>query len=410
MSSDNRSINSSGKNAHPLKSVLLGTGILLVGIAVAVVIVKSAPKPQRVKPETKARLVEVAPLQRQSSAPLWTAGGQVMSAQQVQLKPQVAGRIIELADAAVPGARLNKGDLLARIDPADFKLTVQQREAALIQAQASLDIEKGQASLAREEYELSQAQLSAKDKALVLRQPQIAQAKAAVKTAQANLSQAKLNLQRADIRMPFNGQINARSVSVGSQVSVSSNVFDLVNVEQFWIEVKIPAAFLPWLDRQQVAQITQSGWLGKTREANILNVLPAVDNSDRQVKLILALTDPLGLDNPELPPVLLNDFVEVQLQGRALENSYQIASRYLNDNNEIWVVNNNQLEKSALDVIYQGREYAWINAEADQGFQPDDRILISRIDAPVTGYPVRILGEEASDKPADRAQRTSAAE
>lgn len=398
----------SGNKGSAVKSILIGVGVLAVGIAIAVWVVKSAPKPGKVVPETKARLVEVEPLLMQSSRPTWQAGGLVTASQQVMLKPQVNGRIIAIADAAVPGARLAQGDLLARIDPQDFRLMLEQKQAAYTQAMADLDIEKGQASLAREEYELSEARLSPQDKALVLREPQIAKAKAAVKTAKANLNQARLDLQRSEIRMPFPGQINSRNVSIGSQVSASSDVFDLISTDEFWIEVKIPAAFLPWLDKQHIAEITMPGWQGKTREARVLNVLPAVDSTDRQVKLVLAIQDPLALQNSELPPVLLNDFVEVQLFGRELKNTYQIETRHLNNNDEVWVVSaNNELQKRAVTVLYHGREMSWVAVENDveangltdsqadnnSGFNADDRLLVSRVDAPVHGYPVRILGD-----------------
>ncbi|KZZ41488.1 MAG: efflux RND transporter periplasmic adaptor subunit [Saccharospirillaceae bacterium] len=395
---------------------LIGFGVLALGIAISIWVVKSAPKPQKVAPETKARLVEVESLTRQSSRPTWLAGGQVTASQQVMLKPQVNGRIVAIDDAAVPGARLQQGDLLARIDPQDFRLMLEQKQAAYTQALADLDIEKGQASLAREEFELSETELSPQDKALVLREPQIARAKAAVRTARANLNQARLDLERSEIRMPFAGQINRRNVSVGSQVSASSEVFDVISTDEFWIEVKIPSAFLPWLDKQHLAEISMPGWLGKSRQARILNVLPAVDSADRQVKLMLAIRDPLALQGSELPPVLLNDFVEVRLFGRALENTYQIERRYLNNKDEVWVVSaDNELQKRALNVLYHGREMSWVAIEREgeaadkRGFDVADRLLISRIDAPVPGYPVRIAGRR--DEPvAPDAQNAGAEE
>ncbi|UTW49957.1 efflux RND transporter periplasmic adaptor subunit [Bacterioplanoides sp. SCSIO 12839] len=391
-----------------LKSAMIVVAVLLVGLAIAAFIIKSAPRPERVTPEVKARLVEVADIRVAQQLPYWSAGGRVMASQQVDLMPEVSGRIKSIAADAIPGARLSKGALLAEIDERDYRLAMAQRQAAYAQAVAALKIEKGQASLAREEYELAAAQLSAEDKALVLREPQIAQAQAEVQTAKANLDQAALNLERTRIRMPFDGQINQRHISVGSQVSVSGRAFELVNTDEFWIEVKIPAAFLPLLDPQQPALIRQSGWLAsEVREAQVLNVLPAVDSADRQVKVLLSLSDPLALENPELAKVLLNDFVEVQLFGRLNQPSYEIAAQLIDNNNQIWVVNDGQLQQRTVDVLYRGRELSWVAsdlADSDEasGVQPGDKLLISKVDAAVAGAPVRVLGDDSStNKAAD---------
>jgi len=382
-------------NRNPLiKNALIALAILAVGIAAAVVIVKSAPKPKKVKPEIQARLVEATDLRASENRPSWRTGGQVMASQQVMLTPQVSGRIIRIDEQAVPGARLAKGALLAKIDPADYQYQLAQSQAAYTQALAALDIEKGQASLAKEEYELSAARLSQQDRALVLREPQIAQAQAQVKTAKANLEQARLNLARTEIRMPFAGQINSRSIAVGSQVSSATNAFDLVNTDEFWIEVKIPAAFLTWLDRDHPVVIRQPGWGSQQRQARVLNVLPAVDSADRQVKLVLSLSDPLARDNPQQPVVLLNDFVDVQLFARALPDSYEVPTRFLDDDHRVWVVQDGELQQRTLNVLYKGRETSWVSALADEqsGFRDGDQLLASRVDAAVPGAPVRVLG------------------
>jgi len=377
-------------------NALIAVLIVAAGIAAAYLVMNSAPRPGKIKPQASARLVEAETLALSQQRPQWRTGGRVLAAQQVQLTPQVSGRIIDIAAAAVPGARLNQGDLLARIDPADYQLQLQQRQAALIKAQAALEIEQGQSSLAAEEYQLAATELSEQDKALVLRKPQIAQARAEVKTAKALLRQAQLNLQRSYVRMPFDGQINSRHISLGSQVSAATVTFDLVNSDEFWIEVKVPADFLALLDDQHVVEVQQSGWGQRRRQARVLHRLPAVDSADRQAKLMLVLDDPLARDNPQLPAVLLNDFVEVVLFARPLANSYQVANRYIDQQQRVWVVNDGQLQQRQVEVLYQGRENSWVATAGDAGLQPGDRLLSSRVDAPVSGMPVRVVGDAAA--------------
>ena len=213
--------------------------------------------------------METLELQRTTLRPQWQGGGEVSAAQRVQLSAQVAGRIEQLEPHAVPGAILAKDQSLATIEQQDYQLQVQQQQAAVIQAQATLDLEKGQAQLAKEEYDLAKGQLQTelKNNALVLRKPQIAAAEAGLKTAQVNLALAKLKLERTDIRMPFKGQIISRSINNGSQVNSGSMLFDVVSMDEFWLQVKVPQQFLSILDRSKPVVITSGN---HQREAEVL--------------------------------------------------------------------------------------------------------------------------------------------
>lgn len=356
--------------------------VLLAGVAVSWYILTSAPKPKRVKPEAVARLVEVQPLTRASSRPFWPAGGEVKAAEQVALAAQVSGRVVQLQAASVPGTLVKKGTLLATLEAADFEYLLQQRQAALTQAQAQLQIEQGQAALAREEYSLAAQSLSEEERALVLREPQLASAEAQLATARAEWQQARLNLQRTRIVMPFDGQILARHISTGSQVNTSTALFDVVRTDRFWVEVKVPRTFLPLLDSGTPARLTPAGAGASERPARVLNVLPGVSSSDRQAVVLLEIEQPLS--GPA--PVLAGDYAEVALPGREFPDAVVIASRYLQADGGVWVVNNGQLQRRTPEVLFRGREQVWLGA----GFEAADQLLQSRLDAPVPGMPVRV--------------------
>lgn len=365
------------------KGPLLVVAVLAIGVVGFNYITASAPKPQRVKPQPVARLVEAGPVTRASSRPYWFSGGEVRAAEQVALAAQVNARVVRLAAQAVPGAQLAQGTVLAQLEQADFEFALQQQQAALAQAEAQLQIEQGQAALAREEYAIAAQQLSEEERALVLRQPQLASARAAVATARANVKQAQLNLARTEIRMPFAGQILARHVSTGSQVGSSTALFDIVRTDHFWVEVKVPRSFLPLLDSQAPALVMPADADQQVqREARILHVLPGVSDSDRQAVVILQIDNPLQGERP----VLAGDYVSVQLPGRRFEEAVVIDSRYLQDDGTVWVVQDNQLQQRRPEILFRGREQVWLG----DGFNPDDRILYSRVDAAVAGMNVRL--------------------
>ena len=373
---------------RPLTVVVIVVVILAAAIGGYRLIVASAPVPERKQAEEVARLVDVQPLQRGAVRPTWSAGGTVVAADMVSLVPEVSGRVLSVTKEAVPGATLTAGTLLAKIDPIDFRLALKQAKASLAQAEADLAVEKGQVALAQEEFRLSGARLGDDDRALVLREPQLKAAEAAVATAQAAVEQAQANLQRTDIRMPFDGQIISRSISPGSQASSAAEMFSVVASDEFWIEVKLPRAFLVLLDKSQPVTVTQSGWGKRSRQAGVLNILPDVDSTDRQAKIVLRLERPL--DDSVGPVVLVNDFVNVTLNGRRLEETYVIPRRTLNDGDTVWVVNDGKLALRDVITEYVGRDSAWIK----EGFRNGDQLLISQVDAAITGMAVRTAGSD----------------
>ena len=363
------------------------TAVIFIAAFVAwKLIISSAPVPKRGVAKDVTRLVDATPLQRASIRPEVLAGGTVLASEALELQAEVSGRIEWLSPAAVPGAWLKQGDLLARIDATDYQAAVRQAEAALAQARAELAVEQGQITLAEEEYELAGLTLGESDRALVLREPQRQVAEAAVATAEAQLLLAKTNLTRTEIRMPFDGRIVERYISPGSQTGNAGSLFSLLGTATFYVEVKVPRGFLPFLDSSQTAEVAprNASGDGQYRIARVLNVLPQVDSADRQVRIMLAADDPM---NPQTGPVVLvNDYVQVRLYGREIQNAFVVPRRLLTTGGEEWVVNAGKLALRPVEVIYAGREDVWINT----GFEEGDQLLLSQVDSAVPGMAVRV--------------------
>lgn len=368
------------------------TAVIFIAAFVAwKLIISSAPVPKRGVAKEVTRLVDASPLQRASTRPVVQAGGTVLASDALELQAEVSGRIDWLSPLAVPGARLKQGDLLARIDAIDYQAAVKQAEAALAQARADLAIEEGQVTLAQEEYELAGLTLDDSDRALVLREPQRQVAEAEVARADAQLQLARTNLERTEIRMPFDGRIVERYISPGSQTGNAGSLFSLLGTATFYVEVKVPRDFLPFLDASQSAEVAPRNVSGdgQYRIARILNVLPQVDSADRQVRIMLAADDPM---NPQTGPVVLvNDYVQVRLFGREIQEAYVVPRRLVSSTGEVWVVNSGKLALRPVEVVYAGREDAWISS----GFEDGDQLLLSQVDSAVPGMAVRVAAAKS---------------
>ena len=122
------------------------------------------------------------------------ADGIVIPAQQVTLRPQVTGQVVDISEDVVPGGIVQAGQKLIEIDHRDYEILVRQRKSDVAKALKDLKVEEGSQAIAKQEYELLDEVISEEDRELVLREPQLASTKAAQESAQATLEKAQLDL------------------------------------------------------------------------------------------------------------------------------------------------------------------------------------------------------------------------
>lgn len=170
-------------------------------------------------------VVDVVPVRKATVPWSWHAVGQVEAYHSVSIRPQVSGIL-----QAVPfheGERVEKGQLLFRIDPASYR-------AAVAKARAQLD--KDRATLANAQWqEQRQKQLrgqrysSAQDyeNALAL----VAETRATIALDEAALKQANIELGHTEIRSPIAGFTGELSVKGGNLVQ-AADVTPLVIIRQ----------------------------------------------------------------------------------------------------------------------------------------------------------------------------------
>jgi len=374
------------------KQYLFIFAILIAGFAIAYTILKSAPKPQKKVEKEIAPLVEVQDFSLAKEPPYWRGGATVNANDSVQLVAQVAGQLKWVNPDVSPGMFVKKGTLLARIDDADYQLQLQQKQAASTQAQANLDIELGQVENARSDYRLSGIELKPAAKALALREPQLSSAKAALKMAQADLAKAELDLQRTQIKMPFDGHILKQLAFNGSYLTATAPVFTIIDSRVFWAEVSVPNHFLSILDESSKAKIrTLSS--DSTREATILSISPSVDANDRQARVLVEIREPLTSEQGQ-PEIRYNDYIEVTLFATQQADLYRIDSDKV-DAGIVWTVNQNeQLQAIPLQLIYKGREYSWVtfeNAAIDK-----HQLLVSELTDKQNGLKVRVKSQDGA--------------
>ncbi|MCG8635442.1 MAG: hypothetical protein MI863_16535, partial [Desulfobacterales bacterium] len=210
------------KTARPLNrfyTLVIITGIAAMAAFLISRIYASEPTAQREDAVKKTpMLVEVMQVQRGTFTPGIRGLGNVQPVRDIMFAPRISGQVIEVSDRFMPGSLIKKGEVFLKIDPSDYQHQVTQMESALQQAESALAIELGRRDVAEKEYALMNREITGGNRALVLREPQMAAARAAVQSARAALDQARSELTRTRIKAPFDAQIISPEVNLGSQV------------------------------------------------------------------------------------------------------------------------------------------------------------------------------------------------
>lgn len=357
--------------------------------------------------KSQARLVTVTPAEPAPATLMISANGTVEAAQSTALRPRVSGQLIALDDDLAPGTRFEKDDVLARIDPEDYKLSLEQARTALAKARAALDTEDGQQAVAKRELALVGADnVSDKERNLALRGPQLASAKADVQSAASQLDQAKLDLARTRVKAPFDGIVTQRSASVGDVVSSSDTLATLAATQAYWVNLSLPVDQLRWLhaaessdDQGSAARIYypdawgENAWLA----GHVLRIQAQLEAQGRLARVLVSVAHPLGADSNDHQALLLGAYVTAHLAARMPAHSVVIDSAFVRENNQVWVMTDDgQLDIRKVHVAYRDNTRAVI----DHGLAAGDEVVSSDLSAPIQGMPIRV------DQPAEQRQST----
>lgn len=385
--------------------LLVSAAIIAAAVALYRYQMKTSPRAGRQKPPTQAKLVQIIPVHREDCATTVTGDGPVIPAQQVTLRPQVTGQIVEIAAEVVPGGFVQAGQKLISIDDRDYRILVEQRRGDLARAVKDLKVEQGNQAIARQEYELLGEVIADEDRELVLREPQLASAQAARESAEAALEKARLDLARCEIRAAFNAIVQEKHVDLGATVSPSSSLVTLIGTDEAWADVKVEIDELQWLDIPRNngdvgAGATLSNALawgqGRVRTGRVLSLVGELETQGRMARLLVAVQDPFCLEpeNRDKPQLLIGSYVHAVIPGRTLASVFPVDRSHYRDNHTVWIMDDaDQLEIRPVEVAFPGPERVYVG----QGLTENDRLVVTDIAAPVAGMPLRLADTE--DRP-----------
>jgi RND family efflux transporter MFP subunit len=401
----------------PRPKIVLPLLALALGVVGLLGLGRAKRTPERRPPEIPPPLVRVLEVSAQTIRLDVKSQGQVAPVTASDLVAEVPGRVVEVSPKLAAGAFFEAGEILAVIDRRDHEIAVTRAEAAVARAEVRLAREEGEARIARRDWET----LGEGDPdPLVLREPQLAEARADLAAARADLAKAGLDLERTRIRAPYDGRVRAKTVDLGQYVLPGTPIARVYGIEGAEIRLLITTEELAFLDLPldpagqpagppggRGPEVTLEAQLGGERArwvGRIVRTEGEIDPVTRMLPLVARVDDPYGRDSDrDGPPLTVGLFVEARIAGRVVEDVFRVPRSALRGPRRLLVLDDgDRLRFRHVEVLRLDGETAILEAGLEEG----ERICLSPIEVPVDGMSVRVErpDPESTDRRLDAAE------
>jgi len=373
--------------------------LIIIGFVVMTsVIIKLNKKPEEKKKpfNTLAVMADYAVLDNVQLTV--SAQGEARPRTEIDLVPEVGGKIVYVSPNFIEGGIIRKGETLIRIEDADYKVALVRAQSGIAQAEQVLIREQAEGEIARRDYEeLGRGEPSD----LALRKPQQAQAQASLQLAQAELEAAKLQLTRTEVKAPFSGRVTNKSSDLGQFVSPGrtlGRIFstDIIEVrlpltDNDLSKMDLPIAYVA-KDRASAPDVKLSAIIAGERQywdAKIMRTNSTYDTQTRALSAIAEVFDPYGKGKSQNGvPIAPGLFVDAELAGKLYEDVIVLPRDGLRPEDEIYVVDDKgKVEIRQASVLDSNAQQAYLFS----GVAPGELVVLSPMEKSRVTMTLKVL-------------------
>lgn len=428
---------------------LLKRLLIMVPIAAALVLtaylVTHRPGPTRKPVSESIRTLRVIKAPSVNLVPKATGYGVAEAGRVWEAVAEVKGIVLSVFPHLKSGVLVKANDILIRIDPKEYELTVARLEASVQKTRAEIkelagDEENIKRLLEVEQRSLALAQLSLERKRGALKRNAISHDEvdveernfllqkktvqglknslslipskgealhAALAVDQAHLQQARINLAKTTIRAPFDCRLGDVKIETGQFVRVDQPLFKAQSTAVTEVEARFQAdtlrnllskgkrdSFQPGLNTDAFKQLfddvkvlisLQSGDWSAQWEARIDRIREAVDVKTREIKVVVAVDQPYDKAVPGVrPPLTSGMFCEVELRAPVRPESIILPRSALHENSVFVIDEQQRLQKKQVVVDFAQSEFIVIKS----GLSGDETVVVSDPSPAITGMKV----------------------
>ena len=309
--------------------------------------------------------------------------GQLRPTQQALLRAKVAGEVVEMR--VKEGDSVAGGQVLARIDPAEYRARLDERLASLAANKATW--ENNERTRKNNEELLRKAFISQQAYDNTLANSSVAEAQ--VKAAQANVTLAQKSLDDTWVKAPWAGTIAERLAQVGDRAAVDTRLLSLVDVSRMELEAAVPASDIPSVAVGQEVAFKVEGFGERAFRGRIARVAPQSAAGSRSILVYVNIPNNDGALKGGM-------FAKGNLTLSRRESVTAVPIAALREERGETVVYALEGEKLARLPVRTGTrndEEAW--AEVVSGIGPGTWVIKSNLGALNAGAAVRVMDAPA---------------
>jgi RND family efflux transporter MFP subunit len=227
---------------------------------------------------------------------------------EVQVMSKIAGRVEKvLVDV---GDFVQAGQLLAQVEDREIQQQIQEAEASLSVARASIRGREAElANVIRQVKrfrELHEQNLIARqdlDDLITKQQSAEAQlelGKAQASQAEANLNQFKINLDNTRSNAPMDGFVGRRNIHPGALVAINTPIVNLVDLRTLRMVINVVERDIVRVNKGVTAEVSVDAFPGRTFAGKVLRVSPVMDAATRTGEVEIHVSNPGNMLRAEM--------------------------------------------------------------------------------------------------------------
>ncbi len=280
------------RRRRPLWPLAVAGAILLAGAAAYILHARQAMAGALVE-TVRASLASMPGVS--AGTAILAASGYVVPRRKAVVSAKIQGRLAELR--VEEGSRVKEGEVLARLDGADYLAQVEKARAS---------VERAEADLSEYRRQLRLSESLARDK--VVSQDQVDAAASRVKIAEAALSVARADVslnealfQNTLIRAPFTGVVLKKMAEVGESVapippgvnisSSSGAIVALADLDTLEVEADVGESNVARLGPEQPAEVAVEAFPDRHYRAVLRQIIPTADRTKATVQVKVTILD-----------------------------------------------------------------------------------------------------------------------
>jgi RND family efflux transporter MFP subunit len=324
-----------------------------------------------------------------ATAPVLT--GTIQAERRADLRAELASVVLRVMRDN--GEAVKRGELLVKLDDAAIRDSLASAEESLRAATRSFE----GAERTFERLKSLQSQGMTSIQALEDAEVRRNLAQSEVVAARARVATARQQLERTEVRAPFDGVIASRKVSAGDTATMGKELVQVIDPASLRYEALVPADRVADLRVGHMVKIRIQGREGPDREGRIRRIDAVAQPVSRQVAVVVDLTG--GSRGGLIAGLYAEATVEVPVstvialpETALVRQGEQLA---------VWLLVGDTLERRVVQVAPRDARTGLFNVT--QGLQQGDRILRSPGSRPVAGQRFTVRGDGAAQAPAPTA-------